>query len=234
MIKSKKKIDVVLLCGGKGQRLRPHTLSTPKPLLLVNKKPFLYYMISKFLKLNVDQIIVATGYKSFKVVKFVNKYFNKNKKIKLVDSGNVDIIKRLKDCSVYIKNDFFVCYGDTYININLKKYANDFRKKKISASVMSAYYRIKYGTITYSNKNFLVKQFNEKPLIKNPINLGYFIFKKNLISEIKTSKSWINFLNKLIKNKKIFTTITNKKYFSFDSPIEYNEISTKFKELLLK
>ena len=80
----------------------------------------------------------------------------------------------------------------------------------------------------------LVKQFNEKPLIKNPINLGYFIFKKKLISEINTSKSWINFLNKLIKGKKIFTNVTNKKYFSFDNPREYNEIKTKFKGMLLK
>ena len=234
MIKSTKKIDVVLLCGGKGQRLRPYTLNTPKPLLLVNKKPFLYYMISKFLKLNVDQVILATGYKSHMVTKFVNKYFKKNKKIKLVDSGNVDIIKRLKDCSAHIRNDFFVCYGDTYIDINLKKYTNDFRKKNISASVVSAYYRLKYGTITYNKNNFLIKQFNEKPLVKNPINLGYFIFKKELILEINTSKSWINFLNKLIKNKRIFTNITNKKYFSFDSPREYNEINTKFKEMLLK
>ena len=37
-------------------------------------------------------------------------------------------------------------------------------------------------------KKFLIKQFNEKPLIKNPINLGYFIFKK-IISEINKSKS---------------------------------------------
>ena len=54
-------------------------------------------------------------------------------------------------------------------------------EKNISASVVSAYYRLKYGTITYNKKNFLIKQFNEKPLIKNPINLGYFILKKNYL-----------------------------------------------------
>ena len=34
MMKSTKKVDVVLLCGGKAKRLRPYTLNTPKPLLL--------------------------------------------------------------------------------------------------------------------------------------------------------------------------------------------------------
>ena len=62
------------------------------------------------------------------VTKFVNKYFKKTKN-KISRLGNVDIIKRLKDCSAHIRNDFFVCYGDTFIDINLKKYTNDFRKK---------------------------------------------------------------------------------------------------------
>ena len=43
-MKSTKKVDVVILCGGKGQRLRPYTLNTPKPLLIVNRKPFLYFL----------------------------------------------------------------------------------------------------------------------------------------------------------------------------------------------
>ena len=77
-----KSIDVILLCGGKGQRLRPHTLRTPKPLLLVNKKPFLFFLIKNFLKINVNQIILATGYKAVKVENFVKKYFKNNKKLK--------------------------------------------------------------------------------------------------------------------------------------------------------
>ena len=44
----------------------------------------------------------------------------------MVNSGNVDIIKRLKDSSKLIKRDFFVCYGDTYVDINLKKYIKNF------------------------------------------------------------------------------------------------------------
>tara|TARA_B100000214_G_scaffold360912_1_gene323775 strand:+ start:1111 stop:1800 length:690 start_codon:yes stop_codon:yes gene_type:complete len=227
MIKSKK-IDVVLLCGGKGQRLRPHTLSTPKPLLLVNKKPFLYYMISKFLKLNVDQIIVATGYKSFKVAKFLNKYFKKNKKIKLVNSGNVDIIKRLKDCSKYIKNDFFVCYGDTYVSINLNNYIKEFQNKKKYAFVVGTYYKIKYGTVTYNKKTKIIKKFKEKPTIQDPINLGYFLFKKKLMNNIKKNNSWVKFLENLSKSKKLFINITDKKYFTFDSPRDYHEIKTRF------
>ena len=223
-----KKVDVILLCGGKGQRLRPHTMNIPKPLLIVNKKPFLYYMIKKFLNLDVNQIILATGYKSNKVLIFVNKYFKNNKKIKLVDSGDVDIIKRIKDCSKYIQNDFLICYGDTYVNFNLKQYISNFKKSSEKASVVGAYYRIKYGTVAFNKKTLLVSKFKEKPLIPDPINLGYFLFKQDLIIKINKSNSWKKFIEKISKNNSLNLKITNKKYYSFDNPGEYHEIKTKF------
>lgn len=224
----KKNIDVILLCGGKGQRLRPHTLKTPKPLLVVNNKPFLYFLIKSFLKLNVKQVILATGYKSEKVSRFVRKYFDKNKKIKLVDSGNVDILKRIQDCSKLTDRDFFVCYGDTYVDLNLNNYLSIFYKSKAPAIMVSTNYRIKYGTVSFNKKTYLVKKFNEKPIIKEPINLGYFIFDKKLKKKINSNKLWINFLYNLTKNQEMITHITNKKYFSFDSPREYFEIKSKF------
>ena len=223
-----KKIDIVLLCGGKGQRLRPLTLRTPKPLLMVNKKPFLYFLIKKFLKLNVNQIILATGYKAEKVEKFKEKYFKKNDNIKLVNSGEVDIIKRLQDSSKFLKRDFFVCYGDTHVDIDLIKYTKNFYKSSKSSSVLSSYFRLKYGTIKFDKKTMLIKEFMEKPLLNDPINLGYFIFKNSLIREIKKNKKWINFLKKIVRKNQIITQTTDKKFFSFDSPREYFEIKSNF------
>jgi len=225
----RKKIDVILLCGGKGERLRPYTANLPKPLLKVNNKPFLYYIINKFLKINVNQIILASGYKSTKVSLFVNKYFKHNDKIKLVDSGNVDIIKRLQDSSKLIKNDFLVCYGDTYVNFNINKYINEFLNIKNNNSfVLGTYYKIKFGTLSFNKKNFLIKNFKEKPVFPEPINLGYFLFNKEVLSIILKYRKWIQFLKAIVKNKKLVLKITYKKHFSFDSPTEYHEIKTTF------
>ena len=227
-----KKIDVILLCGGKGQRLRPHTRNLPKPLLIVNNKPFLYYMIKKFLKINVNQIILATGYKSKKISSFVRKYFRNVSKIKLIDSGDVDIIKRLKDSTKLIQNDFFVCYGDTYVNFSIKKYINEFLNTKNDKSfVLGTYYKIKYGTVAFNKKNFIINNFKEKPTFPEPINLGYFLFTKNTLPIVLKYNKWIKLLEEMIKNKKLILKITNKKYFSFDSPTEYHEIKTKFVDI---
>ena len=59
-----KNFDVIILCGGKGERLRPLTINTPKPLTKIKNKPFLFYLIQFFLRKKFNNIIIACGYKS--------------------------------------------------------------------------------------------------------------------------------------------------------------------------
>ena len=55
---------VVILCGGKGLRLRPITKDIPKPLVEIDDKPILEHIINHFLSFNFSKFIIATGYKS--------------------------------------------------------------------------------------------------------------------------------------------------------------------------
>ena len=55
---------IIILCGGKGLRLRPLTSNTPKPLIKIDNKTILEHIISQFLKFNVKNFILATSYKS--------------------------------------------------------------------------------------------------------------------------------------------------------------------------
>jgi len=57
---------VLILCGGKGERLRPFTENTPKPLIEINNKPILGYIIDHVLSYGIKEIVVATGYRSNK------------------------------------------------------------------------------------------------------------------------------------------------------------------------
>ena len=192
------KLDIIFLCGGKGTRLRPYTNKTPKPLLLVNNKPFLYHLIKKVLKINkFENIILAGGYKVQKIREFIKKDFKGNNKIKVINSGDADIIQRIKDSSKFLKNDFMICYGDTYVDLDLKNYIERFNKSKNPALMTGSFYQIKYGTVEFNKKNNLVKKFKEKPIIKSPINLGYFLFRKKLVKQIFQFNSWVKFLETL-------------------------------------
>ena len=65
----KKNLTVIVLCGGKGQRLRPLTSDIPKPLIKIKGKALLEYIINHLLKFNIKNIIVASGYKSHLIKK---------------------------------------------------------------------------------------------------------------------------------------------------------------------
>ena len=62
--KFKKNLTVIILCGGKGQRLRPLTSEVPKPLVKIKNKAILEYIINHLLKFNVRNIVIASGYKN--------------------------------------------------------------------------------------------------------------------------------------------------------------------------
>jgi NDP-sugar pyrophosphorylase family protein len=65
----KKNLTVIVLCEGKGQRLRPLTSDIPKPLIKIRNKALMEYIINHLLKFNIKNIIVASGYKSHLIKK---------------------------------------------------------------------------------------------------------------------------------------------------------------------
>ena len=64
----------VILVGGKGKRLFPYTKIVPKPMVDINGKPFLFYLIKKLKKNNISKIYLLTGYKS----SIIENYFSKS------------------------------------------------------------------------------------------------------------------------------------------------------------
>ena len=71
----------IILAGGLGTRLYPYTLSTPKPLVPLNDKPILEYVIDLLIKNNFNHITLALNHQADVILKFANEKFPK--KIKL-------------------------------------------------------------------------------------------------------------------------------------------------------
>ena len=65
----KKRIDLVILAGGKGKRLKSITKNkVPKPLVKINGTPFLDYLLKNLSKYNIDKIFILCGYKGNQIV----------------------------------------------------------------------------------------------------------------------------------------------------------------------
>ena len=154
-------MKVVILAGGFGTRLSEYTKSIPKPLVEINKKPILGYIIEHYVKYGFKDFIIALGYKG----NLIKKYFKKNYKslnIQLVDTGLKTMtggrLKRLKN---FVGSETFLfTYGDGVSNVNLKKLINQHKKTKKLVTLTAVRPPARFGALKINNENVI--NFREK------------------------------------------------------------------------
>ena len=187
-----KKLKAVLLCGGKGERLYPLTDKTPKPLVNIKEKPILSYIIDHLFKYSITDLIILTGYKSNKIKGYVSKNYPSSN-IQIIDSGYVDIIKRIQDALHFIDDDFILLYGDTISNIDIDKLIK-FHQSSDHQVTISVWPLIsQFGIVEIDNMG-TVYGFKEKPKLDKWINIGYFYFNHSVFDRIKESSSFAELL----------------------------------------
>ena len=126
-------MKAVILCAGKGERLRPLTNKVPKPMIKVNNKPILEYLILLCRKYNIKEIFISTSYLS----QVIKDYFGDGSKwgVKIIYSyedemnlpGTSGALNKFKQ---FLNETFFVIYGDNITNLNLLKMFEFHHSKK--------------------------------------------------------------------------------------------------------
>ena len=112
--------QAVLLCGGKGTRLKPITNTTPKPMVNIHGKPFLYYLLKQLSKKNISEFVLLTGY----LGEQIHDYFKSGKKygwkIKYSKGPSFwNTGKRIFEAKKLFQNNFMLLYSDNYLNFNI-------------------------------------------------------------------------------------------------------------------
>ena len=108
---------VVILCGGKGVRLKPLTNNIPKPLVEIGGKPILHQAVELYSQKGFNDFIFCIGYKGHLIKEYFSRLSNYN--IKYSDSGeDATMIKRIYDIKNMINDKIIVAYGDTYAHID--------------------------------------------------------------------------------------------------------------------
>jgi D-glycero-alpha-D-manno-heptose 1-phosphate guanylyltransferase len=69
-------LKAIVLCGGRGTRLGNLTTTTPKPILIVAGRPFLYYVLDQILLAPIDEIILAVGFEWQKIRELIGDSWN--------------------------------------------------------------------------------------------------------------------------------------------------------------
>ena len=113
-------------------------------------------------------------------------FFKNYKNIKVIYTGKNTLTGgRLKKLKNYVTDTFFLTYGDGISNINIKSLYKFHAKHQKIATITAVHPISRFGEISLSSNNTVLK-FNEKPQVKNDwINGGFFIFNKNIFKYLR-------------------------------------------------
>ena len=182
-------MKVVILAGGLGTRISEYTKTIPKPMIKINGKPLIYYIMKHYAKYGFKEFYIALGYKG----EVIKKYFKKNLfdwKIHLIDTGLKTMTGgRLKKLTKFIDDKtFMLTYGDGLSNINLKDLLKFHNKNKKMISLTAVRPPARFGAIKF--KGNYVSYFKEKSkLDEGWINGGFFVIEPKFLKFIKNERT---------------------------------------------
>ena len=116
--------DLVILVGGKGTRISKITYKTPKPLIRINKIPFLDQLIANKLRYEFKRIFLLCSFKKnifFK--KYHNKKIHKTKIICIDEGSSKDTAGGLYKLRKILKKRFILINGDTFFDFDMNEFA---------------------------------------------------------------------------------------------------------------
>lgn len=178
----KKDIDVIVLCGGMGTRLREETDVKPKPMVEIGAKPILWHIMKYYSHYGFRRFILALGYKG----DCIKNYFDNNSfggwEIECVDTGANSLKgSRIKRIESYIRSEnFHLTYGDGLSTVDLVKLMNFHERHGKTGTVTAVRPPSRFGELLI--KGDRVEEFEEKPQLGTGyINGGFFVFSKRLL-----------------------------------------------------
>lgn len=185
-------MEAILLAGGLGTRLRSVVKDRPKPMALIQGKPFLEYVVRELKRAGIDEIIFAVGYKG----SMVEEYFGDGSRFgvrasyaceeTLLGTGGA-----VRNASALMKGgEAYVLNADTFYRIDYQKLSDLKKEKKLDmALVLREVPDIsRYGEAVL--RDFLLTGFNEKSARrgKGTINGGVYLMDRALMEQIPEGK----------------------------------------------
>lgn len=207
-------MKAVILCGGKGTRLKEETEYKPKPLVEIGGKPILWHIIKIFASQGVKDFILCLGYKGnmikdyfLKLEEMSNDFvldLRKNKIYHLTDEDELDVTihfvntgedsmtgARIARIKKYVETDedFFVTYGDGVSDVDLCELYK-FHKKAGKIATLTAIRPVyRYGLVEFEGD--IINKFDEKPDMKDWVNGGFMVFNRKIFNYLSTDKNCI-------------------------------------------
>lgn len=201
--------SVVILCGGKGTRLREETEFRPKPMVEIGGKPILWHIMKHYSHFGVTRFVLALGYKGHHIKDWFLRYEERVRdvtvtlgskpsvqlhqrsatheedgwQVTLADTGEDTMTgaRVLRAASRYLPNErFFLTYGDGVSDVDLHQLTAQHEKLKTLATVTGVRPPARFGELLCTGD--LVSEFSEKSQThESYINGGFFLCEPGML-----------------------------------------------------
>ena len=220
----KKPNQAVFLCGGLGTRLKPITEKVPKPMALVNNKPFLLYLIEQLKNEGIQNFLLLTGYKS----SIIEDYFKDGSQFDVsikYHHGPVswDTGHRILMAKDFIEDTFILMYSDNYSPFSLEKSWQ--RINSTSTNLCLQIHRKEIGNIRLKDDKYVECYDQERSSQGlNFVEVGYIVADKSvLLNEIKPYSSLTESIKNITNKGKSSYIYCQSKYQSISDLIRLKE-----------
>ena len=233
-------IQVVILAGGAGTRLKPFTNLIPKPMIPINDSPFILYLIEWLKRYNISKYVFCVGYlwDQFK------EFFGNGKKIGVdieysIEKEFLGTAGAIKLAQNLLADDFMVINGDTYLPIDYNDVYNKYKESN-KLGLMVVYDNS--DNVAENNilldENGLVSAYLKKEQLKKGdeldkieaqkenkhfqyVDAGVYVFSKKILENVKEGLFFSlekDIYPKLIEERQLQGYVTSQRYYDMGTP----------------
>ena len=177
--------DAVLMAGGKGERLRPLTLETPKPLLKVGDKCIIDHNIDRLISYGVMHISVTVNYLKEQIEEHFSVPRGEVKVQTVREPKFLGTIGSIKFVENFYNDTVLVMNSDLFTNINYEDFFLHFKEHDADMSVAAVPYSVQvpYGIFKIEDRRNITGLV-EKPTYDYYANAGIYLIKKSALDLI--------------------------------------------------
>lgn len=197
--KTKLPIDAVIMAGGKGERLRPLTERTPKPLLKVGDKCIIDYNVDNLIANGVDHITVTVNYLGEQLEEHYRQTRDGVKINTIREPKYLGTIGSIQFIPHFFHDVVLLMNSDLFTNVDLEDFYLHFIDNDADMSVAAIPYSVSvpYGIFDLDGRN--VKGIIEKPTYNYYANGGIYLIKREMIERFIPKETFFNATDFMVK-----------------------------------
>ena len=228
-------MKAILLAGGKGTRLRPLTVHTPKPIVPIFNRPFLYYQIDLLRRVpEIDEVILSLNYQPRRIEEIFGDGEGLGMRVRYVVEpiplGTGGAVRYAGDS---LTDSVVVFNGDVLTNVDLPALLKLHRERKAKATiVLTPVDNPRAYGLVETDRDGSVLRFLEKPgedeITCNTINAGIYVLEPDTFDRIPKDTAWSierSFFPSLIERGETFVGYVHDGYWiDIGTPAKYLQV----------